>query len=114
MTTVYVRTFSFKDSLSDAEVLEEVKFLFEEVVPAVENVEGVRSAKVYSGAGALRAQLRAVIEMDDSAVYERMLVAPGLSQLLGRAYGGWDLKTSTQVFLREVTPELIVAISGTD
>ncbi len=113
MPTAYVRNFSFKDSLSDGQVLEELKFLFD-ALPAIENVEGIRSVKVYSGAGALRAQLRVVFEMDDSAVYERILVDPGLRQILGRAYGAWDLKTSTQTFLREVTPELIAALSGAD
>ena len=114
MPTVYVRTFDFKDTLSDGEALEELKFLIEEGVPAVGNVEGVRSVKVYSGAGALRAQLRLVIEMDDAGVYERLLGDPGVRQILGRAYGDWDLKASTQTFLREVTPELLAALGGTD
>ena len=112
MPTVYVRNFSFKDSLSDGQVFEELKFLME-AIPAIENVEGIRSVKVYSGAGALRAQLRAVIEMDDAAAYERLLVDPAVRKLLVRAYGAWDLNTSTQTFLREVTPELIAAIGST-
>lgn len=93
-------------------MLEELTFLFD-AVPAIENVEGIRSVKVYSGAGALRAQLRAVIEMDDAAAYERLLFDPAVRKILGRAYGAWDLKTSTQTFLREVTPELIAALGST-
>ena len=111
MPTVYVRNFSFKDSLSDDQVLEEWKFIMD-LLGAIENVEGIRSVKFYSGAGALRAQIRAVIEMDDAAAYERLLFDPEVRQLLGRAYGAWDLNTSTQTFLREVTPELIAALSS--
>ena len=113
MPTVYVRTFSFKDSLSDDEVLEEWRFLGGEVTQAIENVEGIRSVKLYSGAGALRAQIRVVIEMDDAAVYERMLVDATVRKLIARAYGSWNLNESTQTFLREVTPELIAALSST-
>ena len=113
MPTIYVRTFSFKDSLSDDELLEEWRFLGGELTQAIEKVEGIRSVKLYSGAGALRAQIRAVIEMDDSAGYERLLFDANVRKLLGRAYGAWNLKESTQTFLREVTPELIAALSGT-
>ena len=113
MTTLYVRRFSFKDSISDSEVLDYWKFLVDDAVPAIEKVDGIRSVKLYSGAGALRADIRVVIEMDDASGYERMIMNPDVSKLLGRAYGAWDLKTSTQQFLREVTPELIHALSST-
>ncbi len=113
MTTLYTRTFSFKDSLSDQEVLQEWQFAMEQVVPAVSNVPGVRSVKFYSGPGALRAGLTILLEMDDAGVYERLLVDPGVRKLLGRLYGAWDLKTAGQSFRREVTSELIRALSGT-
>jgi hypothetical protein len=113
MATTYVRRFNLKDSLSDAEVLDTWKFMMEEAVPAVQKVSGVRSVKLYSGAGALRADLRFVIEMDDAAGYERLLVDPEVRKLLGRFYGALDLTTSTQAFVREVTPELIRALSST-
>lgn len=114
MATVYVRTFNLKDSLSDAEILEYWRFGLEEATPAIEKVSGVRSVKWYSGAGALRADLRLVVEMDDAGVYERALVDPTVRRVLGRFYGGIDLKSSTQRFLREITPELIGALSSTD
>jgi hypothetical protein len=113
MATTYVRRFNFKDSLSDAEVLDTWKFMMEEALPAFQKVSGVRSVKVYSGAGALRADLRLVVEMDDAGVYERILMDANVRKLLGRAYGALDLQTSTQAFLREVTPELIRALSST-
>ena len=113
MTTLYVRRFSFKDSISDSEVLDYWKFLVDEAVPAIEKVDGIRSVKLYSGAGALRADIRVVIEMDDAGVYERMLMDPDVGKIFGRIYGAWDLKASTQTFLREVTPELIHALSST-
>jgi hypothetical protein len=37
----------------------------------MQKVTGVRSVKLYSDAGGLRADIRAVIEMDDAGVYER-------------------------------------------
>lgn len=51
MATLYTRTFNFKDSLSDEEVLEQWQFLLDKCVPAVENVKGVRTVKLYSGSG---------------------------------------------------------------
>ncbi len=113
MPTVYVRRYDLKDSLSDAEVLDYWRFVVDEVVPAIEKVNGMRSVKLYSGAGALRADLRFVFEMDDAGVYERLLVDSGIRQLIGRVYGDWDLKTASQQFVREVTPELIRALSST-
>ena len=113
MATLYARHFNLKDSMSDAEVVEYWKFAQEEAVPAMLNVEGVRSVKFYSGAGALRADILGLIEMDDASAYERLLVDPQVRSLLGRVYGGWDLKSASQTFRREVTPELIQALSST-
>jgi len=113
MPTLYTRTFHLKDSLSDAEVLDQWRFLMEEVVPAIQQVRGTRSVKVYSGAGALRADITLLWDMDDASVYERALVDPGLRKLLGRFYGAIDLKTAGQSFRREVTAELIRALSST-
>ena len=73
---------------------------------------GVRSVKVYSGAGGLRADIRYVFEMDDAGVYERLLADPPLRPLIAKTYAAWDMNTATQTFLREVTPELIRALSG--
>ena len=112
MATVYVRRFNLKASLSDAEVLEYWRFLLD-AVPIVESLDGVHSLKLYSGQGALRADLRIVIEMDNAAVYEQLLVDSEVRKLLGRLYGGMDLASSTQTFLRELTPELIDALSST-
>jgi len=113
MATLYTRTFNLKDALSDAEVLEAWKFTMEEVVPAILKVSGVRSVKFYSGAGALRADLTVLLEMDDAAAYERLLLDAQVRKHLGRLYGSWDLKTAGQSFRREVTAELIRALSST-
>ena len=102
------------DSLSDSELLDQWKFLLGDATSAVERVDGVQSVKWYSGAGALRANLTVVVEMDSAGVYERMIADPGLTKLLGRFYGAMDLKSSTQTFVRQVTPALIAALSGTD
>ena len=112
MPTLYTRSFSFKDSLSDAEVLEYWRWALDEVLPAIRSVSGTRSVKAYSRAGALRADLTIFWEMDDAAVYERALASPELRPYIARIYEGWDMKTATQSFRREVTPELISALSG--
>jgi hypothetical protein len=114
MTTLYVRRFSFKDSLSDEAALGELMFLMGEVIPAIRNSPGVRSAKIYSGAGALRSQMELLVEMDDAAGYEQMLLDPTIRRILGRLYSAWDLSRSTQTFLREVTPDLLAALSSSD
>ena len=113
MPTVYVRRVNLKDSLSDAEVVAYWQFLMEEVLPAMQQASGVRSAKAYSGAGGLRADIRFVFELDDAGVYERSLANPQLHPLITKTYAAWDIKTASQLFVREVTPELIRALSST-
>lgn len=113
MPTAYVRRVSLKSSLSDAEVAAYWKLTMEEVLPAIQGVPGMRSAKVYSGAGGLRADIRYVFEMDDAGVYERMLATRELQPLVAKTYAAWDMSTASQTFLREVTPELIRALSST-
>ena len=113
MPTLYVRRLNLKDSLSDAEVVTYWKFLQEEFIPAAMKVPGTRSFKLYSGAGGLRADIVALIEMDDAGVYERWLADPGVSSMIAKVYSAWDMKTATQVFRREVTPALIRALSST-
>jgi hypothetical protein len=112
MATRYIRNFSFKDSLTDAEVLEELKFFLEQVAPAIAKVPGVRAVNLFSGAGALRADLTISLDMDNAGVYESALVSAELRGMLGRMYGAWDMKSSSQTFRREVTPQLIQALSG--
>ncbi len=113
MTTLYTRTLNFKDSLSDGEVLEQWRYIMDEVIPAIRNVSGTQSVKIYSGAGALRADITLHWEMDDASVYERALLDPELRKHFGKVYAAWDLKTAGQSFRREVTPELIKALSST-
>lgn len=108
-----MRTINLKDSLTDAEVLAYWKFLQEEFVPAALKVPGMRSIKLYSGAGALRADILGLFEMDDAGVYERLLVDPEVRKLIAKVYSTWDMKTAPQSFRREVTPELIRALSST-
>ena len=112
MPSLYVRTFTLKDSVTDGEAVAYWKFLMDEFVPAALKVPGIRSVKFYSGAGALRADVLALFEMDDAAAYERLLVDPQVRRLLARIYGPWDMKLATQGFRREVTPELVRALSS--
>jgi hypothetical protein len=72
----------------------------------------VQSVKVFSGAGALRAHLTIVIDMADAGIYESLLKEPSIHKMLGTFYGAMDLKTSTQAFVREVTPDLLKALSS--
>lgn len=112
MASTYVRRFNLKDSLSDKQVGDFWNFLLSEFVPALQKATGVKSAKVYSGAGALRADIRLVLDMDHAGIYEGLLRQQGISPYLGTFYGALDLATSTQTFIREVTPDLLKALSS--
>lgn len=112
MTTLYTRTWDLKESLSDAEVTEFWQFCVDELRPEIEKVEGTRSMKLYSGAGALRADLTIAWEMDDASVYERALHNPELRALIGKFYAAIDMRTTDQRFQREITSELVHALSG--
>ena len=111
MATRYIRRFNLKDSLTDKQVADYWKSLLGEVIPAFEKVKGVRSVKVFSGAGALRADITLVGDFDDAGVYETSLRDPAVHKALGTFYGAMDLKTSTQMFVREVTTDLLKALS---
>ena len=84
----------------------------DELVPVVKKIEGINAVRFLSGAGGLRADLRVVIEMDDAGVYERMIADPSIPAVIGPFYAAIDLSTSTQTFLREVTPALVHSLSG--
>lgn len=112
MASTYVRRFNLKESLSDQQVGEFWKFLLGKFVPAIQKSAGVNSVKVYSGAGALRADIRLVLDMDHAGIYEGLLREPAISKQLGTFYGAIDLTTSTQTFIREVTPDLLKALSS--
>jgi hypothetical protein len=112
MASRYVRRFDLKDSLSDQQVSAFWSFLLNELVPAIRKVAGVNSCAVYSGAGALRADLRLAADMDNAGVYEGLLRDPTISPMLGTFYGAMDLTTSSQMFIREVTPDLLKALGS--
>ena len=112
MASTYVRRFNLKGSLSDQQVGEFWQFLLNEFVPAIQKVKGVNTARVYSGAGALRADIRLVADMDNAGVYETLLRDPTISKHLGFFYGAMNLEKSTQMFIREVTPDLLKALSS--
>jgi len=52
-------------------------------------------------------------DMEDASVYERAVVDPVSTQTLGAILCAIDLKTAGQSFRREVTAELIRALSST-
>jgi hypothetical protein len=113
MPTVYVRRVNLKERLSDAEVAAYWKWMLEEVVPALQKVPGNRSVKIHSGAGGLRANSRYVFEMADAGAYERLAADPQLRPLIGKTYAAREMHTASQLFIREVTPALLQALSST-
>jgi hypothetical protein len=112
MPTLYTRRFNLKDSLTDQEVVSHWQWLLGEFAPLVGRVSGVHSVRFYSRHGALRADLTIAAELDDAGVYERLLVDADVRKQLGRFYGAIDLNTSEQAFRREVTSELVNALSS--
>ena len=112
MTTLYVREFGFNEALSDAEALDELRFILDELIPAIRRCHGINSVRLFSGAGGIRSQLRLFVDMEDAAGYERLLLNPEIGRFLKRLYAAWDLKDATQDFLREITPEILIAHTG--
>ena len=114
MPTLYVRKFDLKPSLSDSEVLDFWKLSMNEMMPAMRQIEGVNSVKVYSGAGGLVGDLRVMAELENAGVYEQMLVDPRTSKLNARGYTSIDMRNSSQLWLREITPGLVEAMGTTE
>tara|TARA_Y100000588_G_scaffold62211_3_gene61605 strand:+ start:14360 stop:14731 length:372 start_codon:yes stop_codon:yes gene_type:complete len=112
MATLYIREFGFSNELSDQEARAELKFMTEKLLPAIQSSQGIKSAKLFSGAGGLRSQIRLLVDMDDAGCYEKMLSNPEIRILLARLYSAWDLRNATQDFLREITQDIIDAHSS--
>jgi|ETNmetMinimDraft_11_1059920.scaffolds.fasta_scaffold242679_1 hypothetical protein len=112
MPTLYIREFGFRNELSDQEARVELQFMTEKLLPAIERSQGIESAKLFSGAGGLRSQIRLLVYMDESGCYEKMLANPDIRILLERLYSAWDLTNATQDFLREITQDIIDAHAG--
>ncbi len=51
------------------------------------------------------------VEMDDAGVYERFIADPRIRPLVAKTYAAW-MNMASQRFLRDVTPELIQALSS--
>ena len=83
MPTVYARRFDLKASLTDSEVAAFWKYAVEQFLPACLKANGVRTAKFYSGAGALRADLRVVIEMDHAGFMRTFSMIPRYTSMSG-------------------------------
>lgn len=113
MSTLYTRKFDLKPGVTESEVLDTWRFFIEEMMPAAREVEGVRSLKAYSGAGGLVADLRIMTELENAGVYERLLVDPRTRTLNARGYAHIDMRSSSQLWLREITPELVEAMGTT-
>ena len=111
MATRYVREFGFKDTLTDSEALIELNFMIEKLLPAIEKGDGIISARLFSGAGVIRSQIRLFVDMEDSSGYEKLLFNPEIQKYLKRLYSSWDLKEATQDFLRELTDQIVSAHS---
>lgn len=43
---------------------------------------------------------------------ERLLADPQLRSLIAKTYAAWEMKTASQLFVREVPPELLRTLSG--
>jgi hypothetical protein len=51
-------------------------------------------------------------DLEHAGVYEGLLRDPTVSPMLGTFYAAMDLTTSSQMFIREVTPDLLKALSS--
>ena len=85
MASTYVRRFNLKDFLNDEQVGKFWHFLLSEFMPAIHTIKGVRAVKAYSGAGALRADVRLTLDMDDAGVYDICFVIRRSTACLARS-----------------------------
>ena len=78
---LYVTRGRYKESVKGEDLLEINKFTDTELIPAVEKVEGVRSAQAYNS---ITGELTFVLDIRDLATIDRLLADPGCKAVLGK------------------------------
>jgi hypothetical protein len=111
MATVYARRFNLKDSLTDGEVAEFWKYAVDEFLPACLEANGVRDAKFYSGLADFARICESCSKWTMRGCTKTFFVILYYMNNVAKFYAAMDFKTSTQLFAREVTPQLVRALT---
>ena len=90
---IYITRFRIKESVQPTETAEVHKLFDTKIIPAVEGVEGVRSAQVFQS---FNGELVALIEMDNLATVDRILVDEGCRAVFGEL-GKHTMRTGGEV-----------------
>ena len=78
---LYITRSRVKESLKSEHLSEVNKLLDIEIIPVVEKVEGVRSAKAYNG---INGELTFVLDIQDLATVDRIMADDGCKAVLGK------------------------------
>ena len=80
---MYITRSRYKESIKAENIPEINKLLDNEIIPAIEKVEGVQSAKAYNS---ITGEVNLVMEMDDLATVDRIMADPGMRAVAGKIY----------------------------
>ena len=78
---LYVTRSRYKDAVKARDLLEINKLIDTEIIPAVEKVEGMRSAQAYNS---IAGEITFVLDVQDLATVDRILADPGCKAVLGK------------------------------
>ena len=80
---LYITRNRVKESVKSEHLSGVNKLVDTEIIPAVEKVEGVRSAQAYNS---ITGELTFVLDMQDLATIDRLLADPGCRAVFGKMY----------------------------
>ena len=90
---LYVTRFRYKEFVKAGDLGEINKLIDTGIIPAVEKVEGMRSAQAYNS---IAGEVVFLLDMEDMATVDRILADPGCKAVLGKGYD-WLVRTAGEV-----------------
>ena len=80
---LYITRSRYKESIKAENISEINKLIDTELIPPIEKVEGVQSAKAYNS---ITGEVNIVMEMQDLATVDRIMADPGVKAAAGKIY----------------------------
>ena len=80
---LYITRNRYKESVKSEDLSKINKLIDTEIIPALEKVEGVRSAHAYNS---IAGELTFVLDTQDMATVDRILADPGLKAVMGKLF----------------------------
>ena len=101
-----IQNTSLKDSLAAEELSELNRFFDEQLVPAAERVEGIRSVRAYVGGDGGYVEL---FEMDDFSAWDRLLADPDVGAAAATGFDWGVPGTAEVLYDRPVVESLMTS-----